>query len=184
MKEFIKYIALAVVIIVATAFIQYYMNKANRQSDNVQQLLYQFNKVLKLNNSEFKEYIQTNNKDLLKRVSDSLNMKIRPSNVTKYNNTTYHYKDTTIIEMPFIQVADEVHFEHKDSCFSISGIVDVVDNKVIITNRELKDNIIKVNYVKRKPVKWLLGLRVGKKEVGVYIESNCGKSQNIEVLID
>ena len=184
MNDFIKYAILAVVIIVATAFVQYYMNKANRYNDNQNQLLYNFNKVIKLNNSEFKKYIQENDKELLRRVSDSLKMKIRPQNVTKYNNTSYYYKDTNIVEIPLIEVADKVEFSHRDSCFAISGIVDVVSNKVIITNRELKDNIIKLNYVKRKPIKWLFGLRIGKKEAGVYIESNCGKTQNIEVLVD
>jgi hypothetical protein len=66
----------------------------------------------------------------------------------------------------------------------MSGIADVVNNRIIVDSRELTDQIVRVNYIKREKVKWLFGLRVGKKKAGVYMESKCGTVTNTEINVD
>lgn len=187
MKELIYKAVVVIGLLLIIGFGWWYIKKQSdeisRLSDNQQQLISEVNSTLKLTTDEFKIYLQVNNQKLLQRMSDSLKITIRPRNITNYETTNYTYKDTTIIEVPINEYGDVFRYEHKDSCFAFNGYVDVVNNKLIVENRELSDRIIKVDYVKRKPIKWLFGLRLGKREAKVYIESKCGiaTSQEIEI---
>jgi hypothetical protein len=185
MKEKIIIIVNVVaMLLVGWLFIRYQSSEIDRLATNQQNFIEQVNKTLMLSTDEFKTYLSINNNKLLQRMSDSIRMNIKPRHVVEYNTTNYTYKDTTIIEAPLIQVADYFTFELKDSCFSMSGIADVVNNRIIVDSRELTDQIVRVNYIKREKVKWLFGLRVGKKKAGVYMESKCGTVTNTEINVD
>jgi hypothetical protein len=185
MKNKIIIIAVAVLILIAGwLYIRHLNAEIDRYAANQRNFIEEVNKTLTLTHNELRDYLKAHDGELLRRISDSLRMTIRPKHVTQYNNTTYHYKDTTIIEAPLVQVADYFTFEIEDSCFRMTGIADVVNNKIVVDSRELTDQIVRVNYIKREKVKWLFGLRVGKKKAGVYMESKCGTVTNTEINVD
>ena len=173
MKDKITLI-LATIILVAFFFIvlDYQNKKINVLEANQKTLLNGFDKTIKLNHSQLLEYLNNADNINIKHVIDSLN--IKPRNITKYETSTIIYRDTTILEVPIIEQADVFPFEIKDSCFLVNGYVDVMNNKLIVENRQFSDEVIKINYIKRKPVKWLFNLRIGTKQANYEVISRCG----------
>jgi hypothetical protein len=170
-------LVLATIILVAFFFIvlDYQNKKINVLEANQKTLLNGVDKTIELNHSQLLEYL--NNADNadnanIKHVIDSLN--IKPRNITKYETSTIFYRDTTILEVPVVEQADVFPFEIKDSCLIVNGYVDVMNNKLIVENRQFSDEVIKINYIKRKPVKWLFGLRIGTKQANCEAISRCG----------
>jgi hypothetical protein len=157
----------------------------DRNHNNMISLLNGVNSII-LKNNEMSDYLKDNNPELLKRMTDSLAMKIRINNVSKYNETSYIYKDTNIIEVPIQYMESRYAFAYKDSCWGIKGYYDAFDEKLIIQEREAANSIIVVDYVKREKVaKWFFGgIRIGKKKAGVYIESKCGEAKRMEIMVN
>lgn len=76
-------------------------------------------------------------------------------------------------------------FTFKDStkCINVEGDVSYKDNllDINITKKEITSKILLTESKgRRKPVKWLLGLRLGKREINKTATTNCG---NVDVQI-
>lgn len=132
--------------------------------------------TLNLTPKEFKELLKEHDDSLLKRVSDTLKMKIRPRNVNQVNNYYYRNVDTTISIVPMVEVDNMYPFKVSEGCFKLEGVFDINESKLMITRKEYEDSIIDVSGGKRElRMKWLFGgIRIGKKEPFNVVLSNCG----------
>jgi hypothetical protein len=85
--------------------------------------------------------------------------------------------------MPLIQVDQIYPFEYKDSCWGVKGQFDIVNSKLLITERNADNTVVAIDYVKREKIaKWFFGgIRLGKKTAGVFIDTKCGNAKRMEI---
>ena len=177
----IKYLAIFVVILllllgVVGYFASDFKQKYDRMEENVLAGLGKNPNTLNFTPKEFKQYLKESEDRILDRVSDSLKMKIRPRNVSQINNYKYYYVDTTITEIPIMQIDNAYPFKFNNGCMVLEGTFDINDSKLLLTRKEFQDSIIDVSGGKRElKMKWLFGgLRIGKMQPFSVTLSNCG----------
>ena len=176
---FYKYLILFILIVVIcslgyTAY--YFYKKSNRMESNFYAGQGNNPNTLYFTKNELKEYLKETNDSLLKVLSDTLKMTIRPRNITQISNFAYHYLDTTIYEIPIKEVNGTYPFVFKNECRILEGLFNLDSSKLYLTRDEFKDSLINVEGGKRsKIIKWFFGgVRLVKREPFDIILSGCG----------
>jgi len=176
---YIAFIVLGVIAVVLWLRLDSISDDRDRLSENQTSMIEGINNII-LNNKEMKEFLNAKDDELLKRMSDSLG-KIKVNNLHKYSSVVNNYVDSTIIEVPLVMVDNMYPFAYKDSCWGVKGFFDLNEQNITFTERSSSTKVVRVDYVRRQPVKWLFGLRIGKKKAGVYVESSCGNAETMEI---
>lgn len=174
--KYLKNIILIVVICVFGYAAIYYFQKSNRMEGNFYAGQGNNPNTLYFTKTELKEYLKETNDSLLKVISDTLKMTIRPRNITQISNFSYHYLDTNINVIPIQEVNGTYPFVFKNECRILEGLFNIDSLKLYITRDEIMDSLINVEGGKRaKIMKWLFGgIRLGKREPFDIILSRCG----------
>jgi hypothetical protein len=177
MSKYLTILVLILLLLLGTVgyFAWQFKEKADRMEENYLAGQGVGVNTLNLTSKEFKELLKANNDSLLKKVSDSLKMTIRPRNVNQVNNYRYYYVDTTITQIPLTEIDNIYPFEYNNGCLKIEGNFDIIEGKMLLSRKEFQDSIIDVSGGKRALVmKWLFGgIRIGKKEPFNIILSSC-----------
>lgn len=166
----------AIILLCGGYALKHYYDKSNRFEENFFAGMNRPNAIY-LTSNEFKKYLKANNDSLLFKISDSLNIKVRPRNVTEVNSYYYRYGGDTInVEIPLREVNEVYPFIYKTECRRLEGIINIKDSLLTLTRDEVIDSLIDVKGGKRaKIMKWLFGgIRLGPKEPFDIILSKCG----------
>lgn len=125
-----------------------------------------------LNANEIKEYLEYQNSDLKKKLS---NAGIKESRIKEITTINYVYKDTTYKEY-------KGNFIDSTKCLTIKGVVNP-NGTVSIIDRQFKNKTSAVAYWERN--QWsFLGIKtrfLGKKQMTAKIFDNCGESKIINI---
>jgi|GEM_PF-3766384 len=147
---------------------------------------------LNLSKRELKDYLEYQNVGLKNKLEQD-NIKLR--NIEKIINNNYSAKDTVLKIIEINKVVDaikenkpiSVPFNDNSNCFKINGKIkyDGKDSlSVNIENRELSDTLNYVYSSRRKPVKFLFSLRIGKRIPNLLLYGKCGKVETTLIRVD
>lgn len=168
-------------------------NEIERQKDNYKNALL----IDSLNVSIFK-IKKTHELDQLLEQNQQLNILIDESGIeTKRIKDLYYQQQRYISRLEqktdVSEIVQDIRndvpitkvWQDSTQCLTIKGFVRYANDSlnVGVTSREFKNNVALIKYKgRRKPVKWLLGLRLGQREIKFTPQSECGdiKVQIIE----
>jgi hypothetical protein len=147
---------------------------------------------LNLNKQELKDYLEYQNVSLKNKLEQD-NIKLR--NIEKIINNNYSAKDTVLKIIEINKVVDaikenkpiSVPFNDNSNCFKINGKIkyDGKDSLFVnIENRELSDTLNYVYSSRRKPIKFLLSLRIGRRIPHLSLYSKCGIIETTLIRVD
>lgn len=181
MKSRTTIIIIAVIAITAIIYFQAQMIKGLRSEKErwegnseslggVDSSAYTLNLLVK----EFKKFYP-----VLDSIAKKNNIPVK--NITEVYHTHIHNEITDTITKPLYVVDSTLRGLSFDTlCFSFDILMNPVLNKASITKLSYDTDMQLFYYIQRQRVKWLFGLRIGKKMQYAKAVSSCGDSINIE----
>lgn len=204
----IKYILIAIGIILLTYFTTSYINlkdETKRKGDNFENILKEIKESTEKklveysfkNDKELKEYLENTNSHLRgldKKLDDA---GIRIKQINKIVSTTIKVRDTNynkIILDSINSILDKLNrgedlvfpFEDKTDCFQFNAKITFSDGtaSVEVLNRSFNDTLTHVTSWEKKKHRWVFGIKTnwfGRKIAKVTLFNKCGYSQTIVI---
>lgn len=175
MKDLLlRLVTIGVLAVLALLFFRLWQeqkDQARRWEQNYEQTQEEIG-VLVMRFGEFRKHMDQKTDSILEVA------KIKPRWVREVTEIHHHYfnKDTTIVEMKYDPLTGVYPFLDEKECFTFGGYIEMLQDKpqLSVTERKYDDDVNVVVYERRKR---FLGLRIGRKETFMEVQSKCGTNE-------